>query len=82
MALPKSINKIIINNYFKKGREQMDKMSIKVIMKSGVGFTIKCEKITIKRDMFGKIVGWEIEGISENKPVYIDFEEIAAVIRL
>ena len=57
-------------------------MSIKVIMKSGVGFTIKCEKFTTRQDIFGKLIGWEIEGISENKPVYIDFEEIAAVIRL
>ena len=57
-------------------------MSIKVIMKSGVEFTIKCEKFTTKQDMFGKLIGWEIEGISENKPVYIDFEEIAAIIRL
>ena len=60
----------------------MDKMSIRVIMKSGVEFTIKCEKFTTKQDVFGKIIGWEIEGISENKPVYIDFEEIAAIIRL
>lgn len=60
----------------------MDKMSIRVIMKSGVEFTIKCEKFTIKQDVFGKIIGWEIEGISENKPVYIDFELIAAIIRL
>ena len=65
-----------------KGDRQMDKMSIKVIMKSGVEFTIKCEKFTIKQDIFGKVIGWEIEGISENKPVYIDFEEIAAIIRL
>ena len=57
-------------------------MSIKVIMKSGVEFTIKCEKFTTKQDVFGKIIGWEIEGISENKPVYIDFEVIAAIIRL
>ena len=60
----------------------MDKMSIRVIMKSGVEFTIKCEKFTTREDMFGKLIGWEIEGISENKPVYIDFEEIAAIIRL
>lgn len=60
----------------------MDKMSIRVIMKSGVEFTIKCEKFTTKQDIFGKLIGWEIEGISENKPVYIDFEEIAAVVRL
>lgn len=60
----------------------MDKMSIRVIMKSGIEFTIKCEKFTTKQDIFGKIIGWEIEGISENKPVYIDFEEIAAVVRL
>ena len=57
-------------------------MSIRVIMKSGVEFTIKCEKFTTKQDVFGKIIGWEIEGISENKPVYIDFEVIAAIIRL
>ena len=60
----------------------MGKMSIRVIMKSGVEFTIKCEKFTTKQDVFGKIIGWEIEGISENKPVYIDFEVIAAIIRL
>ena len=60
----------------------MDKMLIRVIMKTGVEFTIKCEKFTTKQDIFGKIIGWEIEGISENKPVYIDFEEIAAIIRL
>ena len=60
----------------------MDKMSIRVIMKPGVEFTIKCEKFTTKQDVFGKIIGWEIEGISENKPVYIDFEVIAAIIRL
>ena len=60
----------------------MDKMSIRVIMKSGIEFTIKCEKFTTKQDIFGKIIGWEIEGISENKPVYIVFEEIAAIIRL
>lgn len=60
----------------------MDKMSIRVIMKTGVEFIIKCEKFTTKQDIFGKIIGWEIEGISENKPVYIDFEEIAAIIRL
>ena len=60
----------------------MDKMSIRVIMKSGVAFTIKCEQFTTKQDVFGKIIGWEIEGISENKPVYIDFEVIAAIIRL
>ena len=60
----------------------MDKMSIRVIMKSGIEFTIKCEKFTTKQDIFGKVIGWEIEGISENKPVYIDFEEIVAIIRL
>ena len=35
----------------------MDKMSIRVIMKSGVEFTIKCEKFTTKQDVFGKIIG-------------------------
>ena len=41
----------------------MDKMSIKVIMKSGVGFTIKCEKFTtatIRANLFT---------YDENKPL-------------
>ena len=60
----------------------MIKMSIRIILKSGVEFTVKCEKFTLKQNGFGQTTGYEIEGITENKPVYLNFDEVAAIIRL
>ena len=60
----------------------MPKMTIRVILKSGVEFAIKCEKFTVNRDGFGNLVGYDISGITENKPVYLDFEQVAAVVRV
>ena len=58
------------------------KMSIRIILKSGVEFTVKCEKFTLKQTGFGQTTGYDIEGITENKPVYLDFDEVAAIVRL
>ncbi len=60
----------------------MPKMTMRVILKSGVDFAIKCDKFTINRDGFGKVRGYDIGGIVENKPVYLDFEQVAAVVRV
>ena len=43
---------------------------------------MKCEKFTLKQTGFGQTTGYDIEGITENKPVYLDFDEVAAIIRL
>ena len=60
----------------------MRKMSIRIILKSGVEFTTKCDKFTLKQDKFGQKTGYDILGITENKPVYLDFDEVAAIVRL
>ena len=60
----------------------MRKMSIRIILKSGVEFTVKCDKFTLNKNGFGQITGYDIEGITENKPVYLDFDEVAAIVRL
>lgn len=60
----------------------MNKMTIRVILKSGSEFAIKCDKFTIKQNGFGQATGYNIEGITENKPVYLDFEQVAAIVRL
>lgn len=60
----------------------MAKMSIRVILKSGVDFTVKCDKFTITRNGLEEVTGYEIGGITENKPVYLDFEQVAAVVRI
>ncbi len=60
----------------------MGKMSIRIILKSGIEFTVNCDKFTLNKNGFGKITGYDISGITENKPVYLDFDEVAAIIRL
>lgn len=60
----------------------MPKMTIRVILKSGVEFFIKCDKFTLTRNGFQQVTGYNIEGITENQPVYLDFEQVAAVVRV
>ena len=60
----------------------MKQMSIRIILKSGVEFTTKCDKFTLKQNGLGQTTGYDIAGITENKPVYLDFDEVAAIIRL
>lgn len=60
----------------------MDKMTIKIILKSGSEFAIRCDKITIEENNVGQITGYQIEGIVENKPIYLNFEEVAAIVRV
>ena len=58
------------------------KMSIRIILKSGVEFTVKCDKFTLKQNGLCQTTGYDISGITENKPVYLDFDEVAAIVRL
>ena len=60
----------------------MRKMSIRIILKSGVEFTVKCDKFTLNQNRLGQTIGYDIAGITENKPVYLDFDEVAAIVRL
>lgn len=60
----------------------MAKMSIRVILKSGVEFTIKCDGFTLNRNGLQQVTGYEVNGIAENKPVYLDFAQVAAVVRV
>lgn len=60
----------------------MAKMSIRVILKNGVEFTVKCDEFTLNRNGLQQATGYEIKGITENKPIYLDFEQVAAVVRV
>lgn len=60
----------------------MAKMSMRVILKSGAEFTVKCDKFTLKRNGLEQVTGYNISGITENKPAYLDFDEVAAIVRV
>ena len=38
----------------------MPKMTIRVILKSGVEFAIKCDKFTVTRNGFGQVTGYNV----------------------
>ncbi|MBQ4268417.1 MAG: hypothetical protein IJB97_02070 [Clostridia bacterium] len=60
----------------------MPKMTIRVILKNGAEFAIKCDEFTLTRNGFQQVTGYNVKGITENKPVYLDFEQVAAVVRV
>lgn len=60
----------------------MAKMSIRIILKSGTEFTVKCESFTINRNGLGVTTGYNFKGITENKPIDIDMTQVAAVVRV
>ena len=65
-----------------KEREKTAKKTMRVILKSGAEFTVVCDQFTVKRDCFENIAGYEINGMTENKVVYLDVQQIEAVIQL
>ena len=60
----------------------MPKMTVRIILKSGTEFSVKCDKLTIERNGFDQVTGCDIQGITENKPIYLDFGQVAAVVRV
>lgn len=59
----------------------MEKMTIRIILKSGVVFDVKCTEFKLTKNGDGNVVEYDIKGITENKPVYVDFEQVAAIVR-
>ena len=57
-------------------------MTIRIILKNGLEFAIKCDEFTLKKNGFGQATGYDIKGITENQPVYLDFEQVAAIVRV
>ena len=60
----------------------MPKMTVRVILKSGVEFSVKCDKFTLTQNGFQDVTGYKIEGDHGEQPIYLDFEQVAAVVRV
>ena len=60
----------------------MAKMSMRVILKSGADFIVKCDSFSVEKNGLGQLTGYDIKGITENKPTYIDFDEVVAIVRV
>lgn len=49
------------------------------MLKNGQSFDVICENCKV-RTIEGKIMGYDITGITKNRPLYFDIDEIVAVI--
>ena len=56
-------------------------MKITIVFKNGFSFTITCKSFTLKKNAFEQLTGYEIKGIKDRKPMYINFEEVICVYR-
>lgn len=60
----------------------MDKRKIRIILKSGSEFVITCDSFECKRDRAtGELVSYCCYGITENRPLYLNFGEVAAILQ-
>lgn len=55
-------------------------IKIKIILKSGENFVVECEEFNLGKNALG-ITSYSFTGIKNNKPLYLDLSEIAAIIR-
>ncbi len=59
-----------------------EKKQIRFILKNGYEFIVKCSKFSLEKNGFGDITSYSIEGIVENKPLYLDISQVAAIVRI
>ena len=56
-------------------------MKITIVFKNGYSFSMTCESFTLRKNAFEQFTGYEIKGIKDRKPMYINFEEVICVYR-
>ena len=57
-------------------------MKVKFMFKNGTEIITECECCKIYEDSNAKIYAYDIRGIKSGKPLYIDVEEILAVVEV
>lgn len=57
-------------------------MTIVIVFKSGYELKVKCEESTLSRDIDGVITNIKFKGVTENKPLDINFDEVACIYRV
>ena len=56
-------------------------MEITICFKNGEKLVITCEEFGIEKDIAGNPETFHIKGIEDNKPLYIDYNEIIYISR-
>lgn len=57
-------------------------MTFRIILKSGAEFTVKAANLEIERNtVSNEIIRCKFTEIAENKPSYLDLNDVSAIIR-
>ena len=58
-------------------------MTVVFVFKNGYELKVKCENITLTvNNLTGQITGYEMNGIEDNKLLYVDLNEILCIYRV
>lgn len=58
------------------------KMTIVLLFKSGKEVRVKCDKFDVERNRLGVMTNFSAEGISENKFLYVNMEDLDCIYRV
>lgn len=56
-------------------------MKIVFVLKNGFLLTVTCEEVSLTKNMLGEYSDYEIKGIKDNKPIYINWEDVDLIYR-
>ena len=56
-------------------------MRIIIAFKNGFTLPVTCEEFVLERTIVGIPYGYEIKGITDNRPLYINFDDVICVYR-
>lgn len=57
-------------------------MTIVFVFKNGEKLKSKCEDFSVTTSFTTQLTGFEMNGITENKPVYVDMNNIQCIYRV
>lgn len=57
-------------------------MTIVFVFKNGFELKMKCREFSLSRNGLGIVSGYEAKGITENKPIEFDFENVLCIYRV
>lgn len=59
-----------------------EKFQIRIILKNSSEFTVKCDEFNCKKNGLGQLTGISWVGGTKNIPLFLDINEIVAIIQL
>ena len=57
-------------------------MKIVICFKNGFNLTVTCEEFSLTKNGLGDYTGYEIKGITDNKPLYVNWSDITCIYRV